>query len=483
MAEAPLIDAKEDKTDVTIVVVGRSKAGKSTLLNNVFGLKREEVVLSETPGTTKLDTYDETRNGITLHIVDTIGLAQDKKKKKQQLKNLSTYTENKADLVLFCIPVGPNTRFENNNPKLMRALQQCYGQNIWRHCLVVFTFSNHAWDRVKRKEAAEFEARRKYTDYITSYTACFREELIKMGVEEKITSSVECIFDVDKAQPRPTIVTIPAGYDDEDPILPGIELDENEKWIGKLFTEMLESAEKKSKRALLEFRYTREVVKQAFRHAAKKVTQTFEDARVARTLEVARVTRTLEDARVTRTLEDARVTRTLEVARVTRTLEDAIKHLKETFTPDPSQQQPPQTAAERGTTDKSTSRTEKPSTKYKLQRPINTQAPRTAIATARTTKFPPRPTHLEVKEFLQDLDSKEIKKVGVNLGLSYLKLKSIAEENTQDEVIHRWLREDDDVNKTSGHPSWQSLVTALEKDGYNGVAAKVRKGMQENIIW
>ena len=448
MANAPPTKAKEDKT-VTIVVVGRSKAGKSSLLRNVFGpdVEGEEVedidCLSEAPGTLKLLTHEVTRDGITLRIVDTIGLSQEKRERRQQLRKLSTHTKKKADLVLFCIPVGPNTRFENNNPELMRALQQCYGQNIWRHCLVVFTFSNLAWDRVKRKEAAE--AKTKYIEYITSYTDHFRRELEKMGVEKKITSSVQCIFDVKKD--RLTIVTIPAGDDVEDPILPGIDLDEEEKWVGKLFNEMVESAEKESKRAILEFRYTREVVKQAYRRASTKITQTLDDA-----------------------------TKTLKDSKVTKTLDDAIKYLEEKFTPNPSQQPPPQTA-ETDTTYKSTSRTEKPATKSELQPP---QAPQTPTQTATaTTSTPPSPTHPEVKEFLQLLSSDEIRKVGVNLGLSYPKLKSIAEENMPDEVIHCWLRKDDNVTETS----WQKLVEALEKNGFNGVAAKVRQGMQKNIIW
>ena len=89
------------------------------------------------------------------------------------------------------------------------------------------------------------------------------------------------------------------------------------------------------------------------------------------------------------------------------------------------------------------------------------------------------PTHTAVKQFLNHLKSTEIRNVGVNLGLSFRKLKSIREEDIPDETISRWLREDDDVTETSGHPSWQSLVQALEEAGYNGVVANIRKGMHK----
>ena len=84
-----------------------------------------------------------------------------------------------------------------------------------------------------------------------------------------------------------------------------------------------------------------------------------------------------------------------------------------------------------------------------------------------------------MKQFLKHLTNAEIRNVGVHLGLSFRKLKSIREEDIPDETISRWLREDDDVTKTSGSPSWQSLVKALEEAGYNGVVANIRKGMHE----
>ena len=89
------------------------------------------------------------------------------------------------------------------------------------------------------------------------------------------------------------------------------------------------------------------------------------------------------------------------------------------------------------------------------------------------------PTHTAVKQFLKHLTNAEIRNVGVYLGLSFRKLKSIREEDVQDETISHWLREDDDVTETSGSPSWQSLVQALEEAGHNGVVVNIRKGMHE----
>ena len=51
------------------------------------------------------------------------------------------------------------------------------------------------------------------------------------------------------------------------------------------------------------------------------------------------------------------------------------------------------------------------------------------------------------------------------------------------EMISCWRREDDDVITTSGRPSWLSLVKALEEEGHNGVAARIKSGMSSKLIF
>ena len=63
------------------------------------------------------------------------------------------------------------------------------------------------------------------------------------------------------------------------------------------------------------------------------------------------------------------------------------------------------------------------------------------------------------------------------LGLQYVHLKRMKEDCLLDDMLNSWLREDDCVTETSGSPSWQSLVKALEEAGCKGVAAKIKQGM------
>ena len=85
--------------------------------------------------------------------------------------------------------------------------------------------------------------------------------------------------------------------------------------------------------------------------------------------------------------------------------------------------------------------------------------------------------HFNITEFLNDLNIEQLLRIGGKLGLSYptlQKMKSLP--GLPGDMIAAWLREEDNVTMTSGHPSWTSLVTALEAVGQSGIASKIKKG-------
>ena len=102
-----------------------------------------------------------------------------------------------------------------------------------------------------------------------------------------------------------------------------------------------------------------------------------------------------------------------------------------------------------------------------------------------TTKTTPVAlTHSAVRNFLKLLHNTQLRELGLELGLRWPRLKKMKEDCILDDMLDSWLREDDDVAVVSGHPSWQSLVKALEESGYTGVAAAIRQGTlcQDNTI-
>ena len=95
--------------------------------------------------------------------------------------------------------------------------------------------------------------------------------------------------------------------------------------------------------------------------------------------------------------------------------------------------------------------------------------------TTKTTSAVPK--HSEARKFLECLSNDRLKTIGMYLGLRYVHLKKMKEDCMLDDMLDSWLREDDDVTETSGSPSWQSLVKALEEAGCKGVAANITKGI------
>ena len=84
------------------------------------------------------------------------------------------------------------------------------------------------------------------------------------------------------------------------------------------------------------------------------------------------------------------------------------------------------------------------------------------------------PTHFEVTQSLKDLSNDELIELGTALGLPFSKLKRYSAESLCDDMVHAWLRKDDDVLEKSGEPSWESLATALEAIGIKGTAENIR---------
>lgn len=87
--------------------------------------------------------------------------------------------------------------------------------------------------------------------------------------------------------------------------------------------------------------------------------------------------------------------------------------------------------------------------------------------------------HPRIVSFLRgQLTKKELIDVGVTLGLDYIHLANMNPDSLHQDMVHSWLRKDDNVLKESGPPTWGSLVKALEQNGLKGVAATIKESMK-----
>ena len=83
--------------------------------------------------------------------------------------------------------------------------------------------------------------------------------------------------------------------------------------------------------------------------------------------------------------------------------------------------------------------------------------------------------HFLITQCLTPLSNQELVNAGLRLGLRYPTLKRMSPEALLNDVVHAWLRRDDDVVDASGEPSWESLSTALEDCGHCGIASDIKQ--------
>jgi energy-coupling factor transporter ATP-binding protein EcfA2 len=241
--------------EITVLIAGKSGAGKSTLINNILENNEKPIDPSPDPAPSEFKIHKRRSGNTTVRIIDTPGLGEDEKEKKKQLKMLSPY---KADLLIYCITVAPGNRISATNPTIMKALQKAFGEGIWKNCVVVFTFSNYAWNAFCSSTDTEQQAIDKYKTYINTYAERFQEELKRLG--KNTNKEVKSIFNLPH-HPRQAgnvsiIPAVPAGFTGDDRVLADLEIDgHNLNWSDAVFLEMIEKCKDEHKIPFVGYRY------------------------------------------------------------------------------------------------------------------------------------------------------------------------------------------------------------------------------------
>ena len=132
---------------LVLVTAGKPGAGKSTLINNLLGLKGKKAAESKADPesvTKAVDYYEEEVRGITVRIIDTPGLeAKDLSREAQEaLEDLSALTDGKADIMLYCMKLADRSRADKKDERIVRKLTRVFGKEVWRHTVLVLTYGD-----------------------------------------------------------------------------------------------------------------------------------------------------------------------------------------------------------------------------------------------------------------------------------------------------------------------------------------------------
>ena len=226
---------------------------KDTLLGNGAFQKP-----SPDPVTKKFIDKTFKKNGIKFRIIDTPGL-EGKKEDEKELKMCSAFTKGKADLLVYCLPVGAGHRFPNANPEIIKYIAEGFKKQIWDHCILVLTMSNEAYSEFAEDDYPDDPERaaEEYRKLLKEYADMFQKKLQTLQVHKRVTT----IFELETIEhDTNTIIAVPAGETKDCNVLPGLRCRlpdhcDDLTWISVMIEVMRVTCPSELAPAILQYQY------------------------------------------------------------------------------------------------------------------------------------------------------------------------------------------------------------------------------------
>ena len=192
------IDVEEFKRrEVSVIVAGRARAGKSTALNNIFGLTLEARV-SSVSVTKEVSITRIIQNDVILNIIDTPGLGALDIKTEDILSGMSKLKISKQFILLYCTSVAPNSSLTETDCTIVKNIQSIFGKRVWNRCVLLLTSS----DTVRESDFLSNEHIVEYIAYLRGHADQFHQ--ILKGCGAAIPGAM-LLFDYQRKQYADTI--------------------------------------------------------------------------------------------------------------------------------------------------------------------------------------------------------------------------------------------------------------------------------------
>ena len=140
-----LEEGTSNSKDIQIIVVGKTGAGKSALINGIIDLKKE--IAREDGGINRcseaIHKYycSNVVPGLNVTVIDTPGLQDIHQKEQSYIQEMKSKC-GEVTLVLYCMKMSDH-RLSNDDNVAMQKLYHAFGPKFWERVVFVLTFANN----------------------------------------------------------------------------------------------------------------------------------------------------------------------------------------------------------------------------------------------------------------------------------------------------------------------------------------------------
>jgi len=240
------VKLEDPEKNIYIMTAGKTGSGKSTSLNNIFGLSLQADI-SPHSVTKDINISTTSKHGVNVRVIDTPGFGARDINKEEVSDMMCDIIQHKKYTLLYCLSVAPCSRLTEEDEAIVGNLHKVLGKEVWEKCVLLFTFSDTAW----RESFADTNDISGYKKHIEVMAAGFADILKKL---DACSPSVHSVF-----EPRTDngVLAIPIGkkLTSTTEILPGIPVGEGKNWTDLVFVEILRRTAKDKRTSLLKLKY------------------------------------------------------------------------------------------------------------------------------------------------------------------------------------------------------------------------------------
>ena len=253
--------ARPPQAEVHVMIAGLPRTGKSTALNNIFGLELEARSGAKSV-TDVLTPTTITKDGVTLKVVDTPGLKAVDLNERVAIKEMTKLGIEKDFVLLMTLSVCLSSTISIEYVNTIRNLNAIFGTEIWDRCIILLTYS----DAARIMEFNSDTMITEYQEHLNSYCKLLQKVLTKLKIKKRIRLFSEYkSLEQFKDKTLDGIVAMPVGKNpdvESKLILPDLTWAHDHKWNDLLLMEITKMKDKLSsgiadnlRKALICFRY------------------------------------------------------------------------------------------------------------------------------------------------------------------------------------------------------------------------------------